>query len=40
MSIRYRGARILTGRCHERSPLRAWLIFDAVQLGLVDEGLG
>lgn len=34
------GARILTGRRHERSPLRAWLIFDAAQLGLVDEGLG
>jgi hypothetical protein len=31
---------ILTGRCHERLPLRAWLIFDAAQFGLVDEGLG
>jgi len=31
---------ILTGRCHEHSPLRAWLVFDAAQLGTVDEGLG
>ena len=38
-SIRYWDARILTGRCHERSPLQAWLILDAAQLGLV-EALG
>ena len=38
-SFRYWGARILTGRCHERSPLQAWLILDAGQLGLV-EALG